>query len=125
MYTSADCPGELISWIKELLLSHADKDALVNDRWLSANHVAAANQLLKQQFHSQNGLQDTCILTQKGVWASELEEFVQIVFISSNHWVCVSNKFSPAGSVDMFDSLHTCPSEDGSIVHQICSTQCS
>ncbi len=70
----------------------------MNDRWLSANHVAAANKLLKHQFHSQNGLQDTYISTQKGVWASELEEFVQIVFISSNHWVFVSNKFSPAGS---------------------------
>ena len=43
---------------------------------------------------------------------------MQVFFINGNHWVCVSNKLSNY-SVEMFDSLHTVPKEDGEIACQV------
>ena len=112
---------ELTSWINELGLSVADETTLVCGKWLSANHISAANRLLRAQFPSQNGLQDTCVLQQKGTWSSNPDGFVQIIFISHGHWACISNKYSSLWIVALFDSLHTVPSGDGSIVKQVCS----
>ena len=75
---------------------------------------------MKCQFPSQNGLQDTCVLRQGRVWPSTADNFVQIIHISPGHWACLSNKFSSAGQVDLYDSLHTRPEEDGTIVPQAC-----
>ena len=55
------------------------------------------------------------------MWSSIPDEFVQIIFIKPGHWACISDKFSSLGSVDLFDSLHTIPKEDGGIVQQVCT----
>ena len=94
---------------------------LVDGEWLTATHMSAANCLLRAQFPTQNGLQDTCVLKQSGRWSSSTDGFIQILHVSSSHWACVSNKFSCPGSVDLFDSMHTVPVEDGTIVMQVCS----
>ena len=103
-----------------LSLTKADRQVLVDGGWLSANHISAANVLLKKAFPSQNGLQDTCYLEYKLQWNSKPEDFVQILHINKNHWVCVSNKFS-GSSVDLYDSLHTNPKVGDSIVRQVCT----
>ena len=87
---------------------------------MSASHISAAHRLMKCQLPSQNGLQDSCVLEQRSVWSSKADNFVQIIYISPGHWACLSNKFSPAGQVDLYDSLHTCPNKDGTIVPQAC-----
>ncbi len=56
---------ELTSWVNELGLSVIDKNTLVSGKWLTANHMSAANYLLKTKYLCQNGLQDTCALVQK------------------------------------------------------------
>ena len=116
---SFDCP-EFSSWVADLCLSRADEQALLNEKWLSTNHISAANRLMKRKFPSQNGLQDTCVLEQKGIWPSCADDFVQVIHVQPNHWACVSNIFSPAGVVDLYDSLHTHPEEDGAIVSKSC-----
>ena len=83
--------------------------------------MSAANCLLRAQFLTQKGLQDTCVLKQSGRWSSAPDGFIQILYVSSSHWACVSNKFSFPGSVDLFDSMHTVPAEDGTILMQVCS----
>ena len=93
---------------------------LLSGHWLSANHMSAANRLLKAQFPGQSGLQDTCILQQKGTWLSSCDGFVQIIYIKPGHWACLSNIYSSPGTVDLFDSLHTEPVENGGIVQQTC-----
>lgn len=120
---SDSLPGspELTLWVAELGLSITDEAVLTGGEWLSDTHISAANRLLRTQFPSQNGLQDTCVLQQKGTWSSNPDRFVQILFIHPGHWVCISNKYSSVGSVDLFDSLHTIPVEDDSIVQQVCS----
>ena len=114
-----DC-SELSSWVANLCLSKVDEQALLNGKWLSANHISAANRLMKRKFPSQNGLEDTCVLEQKGIWSSCADDFVQVIHVPPNHWACLSNIFSPAGEVDLYDSLHTYPEEDGAIVSQSC-----
>ena len=111
---------ELSSWVADLCLSIADEQTLSNGEWLSANHISAANSLMKRQFPSQNGLQDTCALKQNGVWSSCADNFVQVIHVSPGHWACLSNKFSSAGQVDLYDSLHTRQKEDGTMVPQAC-----
>ena len=112
---------EFCSWVNDLGLSVADEQRLVNGKWLTATHMSAANYLLRSQFPTQNGLQDTCILKESGIWSSTPDRFVQILHVSSNHWACLSNKFSSPGSVDLFDSMHTVPVEDGTILTQVCT----
>ena len=102
---SPDNPDVLCTWVDSLGLTKADRRVLVDGSWLSANHISAANMLLKKSFPSQNRLQDTCYLDYKSQWNSKPEDFVQILYINKNHWVCVSNKFS-GSSVDLYDSLH-------------------
>lgn len=111
---------EFSSWVNDLALSVADEETLVCGEWLTATHISAANYLLRSQFPSQNGLQDTCVLKQSGKWLSSPVGFVQIIHISPGHWACLSNKFSSEGCVDLFDSLHTVPEEDGTILSQVC-----
>ena len=113
-------PELTTSWVADLHLSVADEKILLSGEWLSSNHISAANRLMKCQFPSQNGLQDTCVLKQGRVWSSNADNFVQIIHISSGHWACLSNKFSSAGQVDLYDSLHTHPEEDDNIVSQAC-----
>ena len=112
---------EFCSWVNDLGLSVADEQILLNGRWLTATHMSAANCLLRSQFPTQNGLQDTCRLKQRGIWSSTPDRFVQIIHVSSDHWACLSNKFSSLGHVDLFDSMHTVPVEDGTICTQVCS----
>ena len=112
---------EFCSWVNDLGLSVADEQTLVNGKSLTATHMSAANCLLKSQFPAQNGLQDTYTLKHSCIWLSTPDRFVQIIHVSSNHWACLSNKFSSPGSVDLFDSMHTDPIEDDTILTQVCS----
>ena len=113
---------ELSSWKNSLRLTIADKMILESEhQWLNANHISASHKLLQKMHPSQNGLQDTSLLLEKSIWNSSPDDFVQVVHVGGNHWACLSNIFSKPGSVDLYDSLHTIPSEEGSIVQQACT----
>ncbi len=81
------------SWKKDLLLTLRDKQELTSGQWLNIN---AAQKLLKIQFPSQNGLQDTVVLEAVMKFTSPCNNFVQIIHVE-DHWVCASNIFSPEG----------------------------
>ncbi len=59
--------------------------------------------LIKAEFPKQLGLQDTLLLQRFDQYESEDSQFVQIVHVNGNHWLCVSNKFCSAGTVDIYD----------------------
>ncbi len=59
--------------------------------------------LIKEEFPKQLGLQDTLLLQHFDQYESEDSQFVQIVYVNGNHWRFVSNKFCPAGTVDIYD----------------------
>lgn len=92
-------------WKKDLALFTTDKDALMSGEWLTDKHINAAQSLLRKQFPSQNGLQDTLVLEHTGEYNSQSEDFVQVLHVSGNHWVCASNLFAPEGCVDVYDSM--------------------
>lgn len=101
-------------------LSELDKDILQEGKWLSSNHMSAAQNLLKQIFPEQRGLQDTCQLASKK-WYDLPNEFVQIVHVQPRHWACVSNKLSEDREISLYDSMHTVPDDQSSIVAQVCT----
>ena len=92
-------------WISRLCLTQEDRQDLANGGWLSSMHMAAVNTLLKQQYPGQNGLQDTAVLSQHLKWESSNSNFVQILHVKPNHWVCASNVLSTPDTVEVFDSL--------------------
>ena len=77
----------------------------MNGEWLSDKHINAAGSLLKKHFAEPHGLQDTLLLQEKLAWNGESTKFVQVVNISRNHWVCVSNVQCQTNTVNVFDSL--------------------
>ena len=107
-------------WIPQLLLTHAEKDILESTHdWLSDLHINAANQLLKSQFPDQNGLQDTLTLSAMHPYKSSPRDFVQIMNIARNHWVCVANVFSSPGVVEVFDSMPSYSISSSSLKKQV------
>ena len=92
-------------WIKSLVLSNEDKNILDKGGWLSDAHIQAAHLLLRKQYPHQNGLQSTLRLQFLPKWDSDPDDFVQIINISGQHWVCASNINCPPGVVDVYDSI--------------------
>ncbi len=89
-------------WNKRLGLLTADQDMLKRGELLTDKHIInAASVLIKEEFPKQLGLQDTLLLQRLDQYESEDSQFVQIVHVNGNHWLCVSNKFCPAGTVDI------------------------
>lgn len=101
-------------------MSIADKKVLAYGGLLTANHISAANILLKEHFPHQNGLKDSHYLATKNQWDSCPQDFVQIIFVAPGHWACLSNKFSSGNSVDLYDSMYTIPCKTGTILKQAC-----
>ena len=85
-----------------------DKKRLLSDAWLTDTDINAAHKLLAKQFPAQHGLQDTLILDKFDRYASSSEDFVQVINICGNHWVCASNRLSPPGMIYVYDSLPVC-----------------
>ena len=95
-------------WIKTLHLNEIDKQELVSGDWLTDKHVNAVNVLLQKQHPTQMGLQDPLLLSEKQVWKSQPEDFVQVINICRKHWVCASNVNCSPGVIDVYDNLPAC-----------------
>ena len=125
-YSNCVCQSDsenlaLREWVHNLRLTMADKEILQSGRWLTANHIQAVNKLLRQMFPGQNGLQDTHQLSVKQTWDCSPDNFVQIIFVEHGHWACLSNVFSDrSDTIELFDSMHTIPTAEGSIGQQAC-----
>ena len=60
-------------------------------KWLSDNHMHAAQQLLKKQFPNRSGLQDT-LKPQNLSWELMIPGQVQLLRDDGFHWICVSTR---------------------------------
>ena len=98
-------PEPDVYWLPKFDLTFDDQQVLSGGRWLSSKHIYAVHTLLKKQYPEQNGLQDTLQLSNNFKWLSGNKDFVQIIHISQNHWVCASNRLTPDGVVEVYDSL--------------------
>ena len=48
------------------------------------------------------------LLSEKQIWRSQSQDFVQVINICRNHWMCASNVNCSPGVVDVYDSLPAC-----------------
>ena len=77
----------------------------------------AASKLLKEQHPNQNGLQSTLPLSQNLKWKSSNADFIQILNVSGNHWICASNIGCPPNTCNVYDSLY--PNYSSSLTTQV------
>ena len=91
-------------WIKDLLLYPSDKQSLVEGDWLTDSVINAAQTLLKKSFLHVGELQPTILAETLG-FAIGRGEFIQILNISNNHWLTVSNIGCSQGHVNVYDSI--------------------
>ncbi len=73
--------------IEHFHLYHHDHSILLSrNAWLNDNHISFAQILLKNQFTHLHGLK--CSVLQQSQYISPLlQEFLQILHVSSNHWM--------------------------------------
>ena len=101
------------------LFNNRDRKTLTSGGWLSDRHMNAAHNLMAQKFPSQHGLQDTLTLDKFDRYQSSNEDFVQLINVAGNHWVCASNHLSPPGIVHVYDSQPSCSINSSSLHRQI------
>ena len=120
-FDASDTSPFLTQWVENLCLTISDKESLLKGEKIVANHISAASKLLRRQFPAQNGLLDTHYLLEKKRWNSDPSDFIQIIYVDPNHWACLANIFTDGTSIDVYDSLPTPLSQEGSIVQQACT----
>ena len=78
---------------------------ILNGEKLDDRVIHASQSLMKRMFPKQTGLRDTVVLGGTERWDDKPNGFIQIVFDQSRlHWICVSNKVSEDGVVEIFDT---------------------
>ena len=83
-------------------ISLLDRKMVNEGQELSDKHILAAQQLLKKQFPSNNGLNDTVTLASRST--PEPTPYVQIMHVNGNHWLTIAAS-NQKGPVEVFDSL--------------------
>lgn len=89
-------------WVRRLCLTEDDRNRLASGKWLNGSLINAAQNLLREKFANEKGLQDT--ISKETSWKPVHGEFVQILHVGKSHWLTVSNKHCPSGTVCVYDS---------------------
>ena len=79
-----------------------------NGKWLSDEHIDHAQAMLAKQYPGIGGLQAVCVFEPEGCQrvGTPEQNFIQVVNVSGNHWVTVSNVGCPKDTVAIYDSLY-------------------
>ena len=78
------------NWIPSLNLLCEDHKYIVGGKWLSDSVINAAQKLLKARHSTIGGLQNT-LLAKNMQFQIERGRFVQILNVSSSHWIMILN----------------------------------
>ena len=108
--TNQECNSQESKETLIMLLSEQERRQIDDNSWLNDKHMAAANILLKKTLPSTSGLEDT-VLQQNMSFVIPIGEFVQFFHVSNNHWITISNRGQPPGTVCIYDSLLKKPSK--------------
>ena len=87
------------------LTSHHKKILQSNAEWLDDALVTATQNLLKQQYPLIGGFQAT-VLGESLAMEPQPGEFVQILCVRGNHWICASTVGCGPSTINIYDSLH-------------------
>ena len=91
--------------MQELHLEERPIEMILNRQKLDDRVIHASQSLMKRMFPKQTSLRDTVVLEGAERWDDKQHGFIQIVFDQSRlHWICVSNKFSEDGVVEIFNT---------------------
>ena len=79
-----------------------------NGKWLSDEHIDHAQAMLAKQYPGIGGLHAVCVFEPEGCQkvGTPGQDFIQVVNVSGNHWVTVSNVGCPEDTVAIYDSLY-------------------
>ena len=79
-----------------------------NGKWLSDEHIDHAQAMLAKQYPGIGGLHAVCVFEPEGCQkvGTPEQDFIQVVNVSGNHWVTVSNVGCPKDTVAINDSLY-------------------
>ena len=91
-------------WIPYLNLLMYDYEALVGGKWITDSIINAGQKLLQSVYPLVRGLQVTT-LGEVLAYRVERQEFVQILHVSTNHWLTCSTIGCEPGVVNIFDSM--------------------
>ena len=95
----------------KLTLNLSDKVTIEEGSWLSDMHIEFAQRLLRSQFTSIEGLNYT--VYQNKFNLDSTKKVLQVLHISGNHWVVVSNlQCDSEQKMYVYDSLYTGISEE-------------
>ena len=90
--------------MQQKILSDKVIETLENG-WLTDEHMLKAHNILKKDYPSVDGLQDT-LLQQNFSCDIPSSEFVQVLHVNGNHWITISNIGVSDQSVNVYDSLY-------------------
>lgn len=88
-------------------LNENDEDVIIKNGLLTDIHIGKAQNLLKQQFPSMEGLQATTLgmVQQFDVMKGK---FIQVLHTGANHWICISNiHCNQNNAVKLYDSMYS------------------
>ena len=88
-----------------------DKTSITEGEMLNDEHVKFAQQLLKGQLSSLNGLHST-LFKSKRQPLPESKQALQIVHSRGKHWIAVSTINANDGAVHVYDSVYDTLDED-------------
>ena len=97
--TSSDAGKPINYWMKDLQLYEADKESLDQGKWLT---IIDAAQVSLKKIHPHIGA-----LGQTLAFTIQHGEFVQILNVSNNHWITISNIGCQSGHINVYDSMGT------------------
>lgn len=94
-------------------LSDKDMHDIIMGERLTQDHIFYAQQLLKAQFPSLNGLQSTLLQEKPVTMKQNNENKVQIIHSCGNHWIAASSlKCTPSVDVAVYDSVYRVLNEE-------------
>ena len=103
--------SEVWTAVGYIYLHVSDKYILCNkqckERWLNDKHMTCAQMLLKQQFPSVGGLNDTMNQKTKVNFQPLPGNSLQILHINDNHWASVSTMHCQDEDIVLYDSMYS------------------
>ena len=108
--TTSGVSSESSEWVKCCGVSLTTKHRKMLQskvEWLDDTIITAAQYLLHKQFPHVGGFQMPT-LGARFAMEPQAEEFVQILCIRNNHWICVSTVGCEPSIINVYDSLHGC-----------------
>ena len=96
---------------------------IYSGEWLTDEHIDNAQAILAKHFPYIGGLQAVWVFISEGCQSlgTPEQEFIQIINVSGNHWITVSNIGNPKDTITIYDSLYAdvSPSYKAKFLRQI------